>query len=226
MTALHALEHHEVAPGENPTGEDLLDRALAPARIWIPARPCLVLGHSQVLEKEIQAGNALADAIPVYRRKGGGGAVLLNPGCLCLGLRFAKSKSMGIHDFFSAGSGVIARAVKSALDVDLSPRGISDLACGDRKVVGCSLYMPRDFALYLASILVEADHAGMDRYLAHPSREPEYRAGRNHKEFASGLNDLAGKKPKVHSLISSLELEIKALSGMLDGIHGRGGAAV
>jgi lipoate-protein ligase A len=76
-------------------------------------------------------------------------------------------------------------------------RGISDLAhagpSGLRKVAGCSLYMPRDFALYLASIMVRPDYGEIEAYLSHPSREPDYRGGRRHSDFIVGLEELASR---------------------------------
>jgi lipoate-protein ligase A len=217
MTALRALEHHELPHGQSSTGEDLLDRGLPPSRIWVPEKTCLVVGHSQDLGKELRVDNVEADGVTVYRRRSGGGAVLLSPSCLCVALRFRKTPSLGNHDCFAMGSGIIARAVKKTLGLDLEQRGISDLACRDKKVVGCSLYMPRDFALYLASILIEADYSGMDRYLAHPSKEPEYRARRGHRDFLAGLAELAGKKIRAGDLIPALQVEIDSLSEALDG---------
>lgn len=175
----------------------------------MPEGEALVLGHSQEPEKEIQAEAVMRDGIPLYRRMGGGGAVLLSPSCVCVGLRFAKRKGRTIHDYFESGSGLIKRAVAAALRIDLETRGISDLAhagpAGLRKVVGCSLYMPRDFALYLASIMVDPDIARIDRYLAHPSREPDYRSGRNHGEFIVGLRELSGREMKSPDLVPHLE---------------------
>ena len=76
---------------------------------------------------------------------------------------------------------------------------------GGRKVVGCSLYMPRDFALYLASILVRPDLGDLETYLAHPSREPDYRAGRPHGDFVAGLGALADRAFNSRDLLASLE---------------------
>jgi lipoate-protein ligase A len=216
LPPLRALNHDEIAPGDNPTGEDLLDRARSPIRIWVPKDKILVLGHSQTPEIELVPENVISDGIPLFRRISGGGAVLLTPGCLCVALRFKRPPSLSIHECFKLGSGVIIRGVKTALGLDLVSEGISDLACGDKKVVGCSLYMPRDFALYLASILVEPDYAGMDRYLAHPSKEPEYRAGRTHNAFVAGLAELAGKTVHRGGLIAALETEAGSILRLLD----------
>ena len=69
----------------------------------------------------------------------------------------------------------------------LVTRGVSDLCLGDRKVVGSSLRLWRDRALFQASVLVAADVSLFERYLRMPSLAPAYRAGRRHAEFVTTL---------------------------------------
>lgn len=185
------------SPVPYPTGEDVLD---APEdgfaqRVWIPQTPVLVLGNSQSPDIELNIANVLRDGIPVYQRKGGGGAVLLAPGCVCLAVRFPKRSDWGIHDYFAAGNGMLAHAVAECAGLRAVSRGISDLAVstgnGERKISGSSLYMPRHGVLYLASLLVSARVDAWDRYLKHPSREPDYRAGRGHHAFVVNVADAA-----------------------------------
>lgn len=212
-----ALRHHEISPALNPTGEDLLDRTVRPFKIWVPAEKCIVVGNSQAPEKEVVSERVAADRLPVFKRMGGGGAVLLSPGCLCVALRFAKKKSATIQDYFGLGSDLIRRAVALATGLDLEARGISDLAIWGRKVVGCSLYMPREFVLYLASVLVNPDMAEIDRYLAHPSQEPDYRAGRTHRDFLVGLKEMTGEDLAPETLAHYVEAEIsRTLTNELD----------
>ncbi|MEO6096978.1 MAG: hypothetical protein ABIW76_15385, partial [Fibrobacteria bacterium] len=166
------------------------------------------------------------DDIPIHKRMSGGGAVLLSPGCLCLALRFAKLKEITIQGYFAKASALISEIVKAKLGLDLRLRGTSDLACGipasrnselgnriaesesqvdgmaERKVAGCALYMPRDYVLYLASILVDPDIAAIEKYLAHPSKEPEYRSGRKHADFLAGLGPLSGKALRPQEMLS------------------------
>jgi lipoate-protein ligase A len=101
--------------------------------------------------------------------------------------------------------------------LELVERGISDLAhegpAGLRKVMGCSLYMPRDFALYLASLLVRPDYGEIARYLAHPSREPDYRAGRGHEDFLVGLDALVGRP------LEAAEVSERLRSGLDDAMR-------
>jgi lipoate---protein ligase len=210
---MQALTWQDIPPEENPTGEELLDRARLPFKFWVPKHKALVLGHSQDAEKEIDVPAAERDGIPIHRRMGGGGTVLLSPGCFCVGLRFARQKGRTLHDYFAAGSGLIQRAVHEALGVVLAPHGLSDLAYARSdgkvlKVAGCSLYMPRDHALYLASVLVNPDFAEIATYLPHPSKEPDYRGGRAHGDFLVGLRELARRPLASGDLIPFLEAEL------------------
>jgi lipoate-protein ligase A len=174
-----------------------------PVRVWIPAEPpfaspLLVLGNSQTPEIELDLEAVAADGVPVYQRKGGGGAVFLTPGCVCVALRFRKHREWAIADYFAAGNGLLRASLAGAYGLHLEQRGISDLAYveerhgrwEERKVAGSSLYMPRECALYLASILIDARLEALDRYLRHPSREPDYRDRRAHADFVVNLSTL------------------------------------
>jgi lipoate-protein ligase A len=185
-----------------PTGEDVVEAGTDPVRAWIPDSPLLVLGNSQTPEIELDLEAARADGIPMYQRKGGGGAVYLTDGCVCLALRFRRNPEWAIRDYFEAGNGVLASAFGEAFGIPLAQRGISDLAYveerhgrwEERKVAGSSLYMPRDSAVYLASVLVDADLGALDRYLRHPSREPDYRDKRSHADFVVNLAGIPGPR--------------------------------
>jgi lipoate---protein ligase len=223
--SIKPLRHTDVDPAVNPTGEQLLDRAWPPFRVWVPTAQAIVLGNSQDPEMELQMDAVRRDGIPVHKRMSGGGTVLLSPGCLCLGLRFAKRKELGIHDYFAKASNLICAIVKQHLNLELRLRGTSDLACKaspglssafgngivaahppdeglrERKVAGCAMYMPRDYVLYLVSILVNPDFTAIEKYLSHPSKEPEYRLGRTHRDFLTGLGPLSAKTRGGHPLL-------------------------
>ncbi len=183
-------QSHHIHP--YPTGEDILDPLEPPFRVWIPEQPVLVLGYSQEPEQELNLAAVESANIPVYKRKGGGGAVFLSPNIVCVALRMQRRPGFGLQDYFSTANGFIQSAFKNALNIDLIPRGISDLALGDRKILGSSLYLPRDCAVYLASILVDVPLSLLDQYLLHPTREPDYRLGRTHANFIQNLSDIPG----------------------------------
>ena len=195
--SIHPLRYADSVASGEVTGERLLDRSLRPWDAWIPPRPIVVLGNSQTPERELKVEAVIRDGIAVHKRIGGGGAVLLSPGCVCVALRIRKRKDLSIKDYFALGSSVIIETARNRLGIDLFLRGISDLACatpaGDKKVAGSSLYLPRDFGLYLVSILVAPDLGPIGEYLLHPSQEPDYRAGRTHRDFLAGLSEAAGR---------------------------------
>jgi lipoate---protein ligase len=203
------LKYEDLDPQKNPSGEVLLSRQEPPYRVWIPSQRFLILGASQDPVKELRLNNVIRDSIPIYKRRSGGGAVLLSSGCLCLGLRFSKRKEFSIQDYFRLGSDLIRKVSSQTYGIDLESRGISDLVAGDRKVAGCAMYMPRDFVLYLVSLLIDPDFEEIEKYLAYPSKEPDYRSGRSHSDFLSGLAKLSTKKVSSTQVLDHFETEIQ-----------------
>jgi hypothetical protein len=74
--------------------------------------------------------------------------------------------------------------------------------------------MPRDFVLYLVSILVDADISDIGKYLAYPSKEPEYRAGRKHEDFLAGLASLSTTPVRPSEFAGWLEEKIPGAPGL------------
>ncbi len=209
--------HYTDAQGDlEVTGETLLNHENLPYKIWIPQKKVIVLGNSQVAETEINVEACLSDNIPIYKRHGGGGAVLLSPACICVALRFKKDKAWHIPDYFKTGSGIIREALQKNLKIEAEASGISDLSFRGKKILGCSLYMPKGFALYLASVLVRDNISEIEKYLGHPSREPEYRGQRGHREFLTCVDALSGSTVDTAALEDWIKAEIKLQEECLD----------
>jgi lipoate---protein ligase len=75
--------------------------------------------------------------------------------------------------------------------------GVSDLAVptgkagdGERKIGGSCIYRTRGLLYYSTTLLVDPDLDLVDRYLPHPPREPDYRAGRDHRRFMTSLREM------------------------------------
>ena len=170
-------------------GELVRDLERPAHRVWIPEESAAVLGNSQKPEVELNLENAIADSLPVYKRSGGGGCVLLSPKGFCYALRFQKKPELHIQDYFGLGTGALQNLLQMQWGLESRQRGISDLCIGPKKILGCSLYMPRDCVVYYASVLFEPDMENIAKYLAHPSKEPDYRKGRNHSDFLTFLKD-------------------------------------
>ena len=194
-----------------------MERDLPPFRVWVPDKTIAVLGYSQNPQQELIPVEVEKAEIPVYQRRGGGGAVLLSSGCICLALRLKRRKESGIADYFASVNGFIRDVLREEMGIDAVPAGISDLCVGDRKISGSSLYLSRDYALYLGSLLVSAPMAMMDCFLAFPTRVPDYRRNRSHKDFLcniAGLPGLAAVTPDF--LKKLLEKRLHPAGGSLD----------
>lgn len=179
--------------------DKILELAAEPVALWVwePATPAVVLGSSNEAEREANVEACTLGQVPVLRRYGGGGTVLLHPGCVVVSLGIWVRQYFQNKFYFERVNAAVMAALAGAWPVfgsgggleGLRQRGLSDLTFGDRKVAGTSLFRSRNYLLYQGSLLVTPDLEQIDRLLRHPSREPDYRAGRGHRSFIAGLAD-------------------------------------
>lgn len=165
---------------------------------WVPESTIVVLGSSNKPEDELFEEHCREDKVMVLKRSGGGGAVVLHPGCVVVSVGAWVEDYFKNPYFFSLLNGALCDLLVEKWPAlsGVAERGISDLALGEFKVAGTSLFRSRHYLLFQASLLVEARIPLLNRYLKHPTREPDYRQGRPHGEFVMGLADLeAGLTP-------------------------------
>lgn len=156
-------------------------------RISVPRETTVVLGRGSAAEAEIDTAACAADGVDVTRRRGGGCAVVLDPGNLVVS---AALPVPGIGDspaYFARFSAWLGAALGRLGAPGVRQRGISDLALDERKVGGSCIYRSKGLLYYSTTLLVAPDLDRMERYLRHPPREPEYRRGRRHRDFVSTL---------------------------------------
>jgi lipoate-protein ligase A len=166
------------------------------------------MGAGCKTDTDVFAEQAESDQVPVLRRRGGGGTVVLSPGQVVLALVTEVSSPFQNVSYFRAINHWFRLALQ-ALDVTgVENRGISDLALANRKILGTSLYRRRKILFYQASLLVDNDLSLFDRYLRFPSRVPDYREGRGHLDFCTNLR-LAGYTLSVGDVVESLESVVR-----------------
>ncbi|MFZ5818074.1 MAG: lipoate--protein ligase family protein [Bacillota bacterium] len=175
--------------------------------LWEPERVECVLGAGTP-ETDVDLALCAASDVPVFRRKGGGGAVVLSPGCLIITACYDGRRRQFATQWIEPIASAIARAVESLGLPDVRVRGLGDVALGERKILGSSLYANREVALYQGSLLVDSDLELIPLYLPHPSKEPDYRRGRSHLEFVTSLAR-AGYTGGMGPLREALERELK-----------------
>ena len=158
------------------------------AHIYPFGFPAVVAGRGSVIENEIYLDNVHTDRIPIYRRKGGGCSVFLDPGNVIVSIAFPAKGFGGIQALFNLSSDWMIQKFERSGLTGIYQDGISDIVKENRKIGGSCFYRAKGIAYYSAAILVTPDLGAMDRYLAHPPREPVYRGNRSHKAFVSGLD--------------------------------------
>jgi lipoate-protein ligase A len=172
--------------------------------IYETSRIEIVLGRAAKAEQDLHLERCQDDGVPIHRRAGGGGTVVLSPGVIILSV---GGKSRVPYQLREHMRGVNERIIEvlGGLGVrGLSHEGISDIALHGRKILGSSLYRSRDLVLYQGSLLLHPDLSLMDRYLRQPDRQPAYRRGRPHGQFVTSLR-LAGYSLTTSELVNSLK---------------------
>jgi lipoate---protein ligase len=157
------------------------------SRIYEPGALCAVLGAAGKPEQDLLLENLEADGIPWMHRRGGGGTVVLGPGQVVLAVVAEVASPFRNKEYAAQINSWIVEALRSLSVTGVRPAGISDLAIGEKKIVGTSIYRTRLVLFYQASLLVNNDISIFTRYLAMPSKVPDYRRGRTHEEFCTTL---------------------------------------
>lgn len=176
--------------------------------LWQPLGVTAALGISQKPELELDCAALRRDGVGLLRRQSGGGAVLLYPGVLCweawVGLetlaRLSVNSGSGIHEAYAVLTLPVRRGL-SSLGVEVFAAGVSDLSYRTdpggaiRKVAGTAQFRKRDRVLVHGALLVTAEVAVLSRYLAFPSVQPDYRGGRQHRDFCLTVGEILGVSP-------------------------------
>jgi len=169
--------------------------------VWQPAETLIVLGQSNTPERSLITENVLSDGIPVTRRPTGGEAVILTPQMAVITVAREFTEMARSKDFFMEVNGMILDILSDLGVRDYGTRGISDITIGHRKILGSSMHRRDNRLVYHSVLNISEDPSIFERYLRHPSREPDYRLSRPHGEFVTSLtkegynisyNDIAG----------------------------------
>jgi lipoate-protein ligase A len=156
-------------------------------RVYPVPRTAVVLGRGSRVERECHLAACRADGVPVLRRRGGGCAVVLDPGNVVVAAVTVAAGLGRVRRLFDRFSRWVIDGLTCLGVSGIERRDVCDLCLGNRKVGGAALYRAKDLVFYSTTLLVDPDVRLMSRYLPHPPREPAYRAGRPHEAFVIGL---------------------------------------
>ena len=162
---------------------------------WVPVSRVVILGSGNKSGREVNTEFCQREGIPIFKRSGGGGTVVLYPGCVIIGIGTWVRNPFGNDGYFRILNESIISSLVECMgeDIGFGLNGISDITVGEKKVAGTSMFRCKNYLLYQASLIVDVDYALLESTLQYPSREPSYRAGRSHSEFVTGI----GKYKKI-----------------------------
>jgi lipoate-protein ligase A len=150
----------------------------------------VVIGKGSAPALEVYLNNAEQDHIPILRRATGGCAVVLSPEEMVVASFTVRTEDqLPSKEYFRLFLRIIIHALEAQGIQELSHKGISDIALGDRKVAGTAIYRNRQLVFFHAVINTGGSTDPMQRYLKHPQRTPDYRAERPHRKFVTSLRE-------------------------------------
>ncbi|MBP7612592.1 MAG: hypothetical protein KA753_05490 [Paludibacter sp.] len=167
----------------------LLEKEANQYSIWIPDKVYIVLGASNNAPNALMTENVTADGVLVLKRPTGGQAVVLSPQTIVLAATVTDENNLKPKELFNKINGLIIKSIEADGVTGLTLRGISDIAIGGKKILGSSMYRRKNTLFYHAVLNFAVPASFIERYLQHPSKEPDYRAGRSHSEFVTSLHE-------------------------------------
>lgn len=166
--------------------------------LWIPDKSYIVLGASNNAKDAVVQETTLQDNISVLKRRTGGQTVMLTPNNLIISAVITDEQIMKPKDVFNRFNDLIIAAIAKNHTVKFSTRGISDIAMGEKKILGSSMYRGKGKLFYHAVLNFGEPSTTFQKYLTHPSNEPDYRKGRMHHEFVTSLQETGYSESIFH----------------------------
>jgi len=159
-------------------------------RVWEASRHFIVVGYGNKISSEVNLEACAAARVPVFRRCTGGGTVLQGPGCFNYALVLRLDEAGPLAGITETNRFVMERnrkALQPYLSEEIAVCGCTDLATANVKFCGNAQRRRRHFLLFHGSLLLNLDFELMARLLPMPSRQPDYRQNRSHRDFLRNI---------------------------------------
>ncbi len=164
-------------------------------RLWENPELAVIAGRGSRIGDEVNESACRARGVEIFRRSSGGTSVVIGPGCLLYSLVLDYRIRPEMKELKMAHEvvlGLIADAILASGGVTVRFEGVCDLILDGRKVSGNAVRCRRNCMLYHGTVLYDFPLALIHECLGTPVRQPDYRAGRSHKEFVTNLPVDAG----------------------------------
>ena len=180
--------------------------------VWQPQIDYLVLGQSNKPESSLILSEVEKDNIFFVKRPSGGETVLLSEKMLVISLSFYEDRLLNPKTYFKKINESIIEGLKNAGVENVIQRGISDLAIGEKKILGSSIFRKPKRVFYHAVLNVAENVNRISKYIAMPGKEPDYRKGRSHRDFVTSLRE-QGFALDFTVLSSKISEELRKING-------------
>ena len=154
-----------------------------------PKEISVVLGYGGSFDKEVYINRCRKDGVNIYRRLGGGGAVVLNKGIIVLEAVLEENKRRDFTYYYRMFFDIVSNCLHQIGLKNMEFKGISDFCVRDRKIAGTCMRRSRGFVLFQMSFMMSSQIRWIERYLKLPPRMPDYRQGRQHRDFVTDLQN-------------------------------------
>ncbi|MCE5314466.1 MAG: lipoate--protein ligase family protein [Armatimonadota bacterium] len=178
-------------------------------RLWWGSNATAVLGCGDKPEVALDLDECVRRGIGWVKRVTGGGTVLQTPGVFNYSYTAPDGGRMDMQRTFQQGAELIVNAL-ARFGLSAQQRGISDVTVGNLKISGNAQARKWHSVLLHGTLLADIDRKLMEAVLKHPSKEPDYRNGRAHKDFIVTLNDLGvtANQVEIENVFASTAIEV------------------
>lgn len=182
-----------------------------------PDRPYVSIGYHQEAARELDLDVCRREAVPVIRRKVGGGAVLLDSDQLFFHLIVPAQRlaALGLPLWIAQRySRLVAPAIAAyrRLGVAAEFRPASDIRAGGKKIGGTGAGDVGDAFVFVGSMMLRFDHALMSRLLRLADERMREDVRRSITERVTSLDALLPVRPSMdtvrEALIAGFEAEL------------------
>jgi lipoate-protein ligase A len=159
-------------------------------RFWESPRHFVALGYTDAASREADLETCRVLNIPVLRRCSGGGTVLQGPGCLNYALVMPIVQTGPTSNLSETNGFIMQRqrdVLSELLGTPVTSEGFTDLAIGGLKFSGNAQRRRRRTLLFHGTFLLDFDLSLIERVLNMPSKQPQYRNTRSHRDFVTNI---------------------------------------
>ena len=185
-------------------------------RFWESDQYFVVAGYSNKISREVNLNSGAGANIQVLRRISGGGTILQGPGCLNYALILNHETNRELKDIVKTTCFIMNQhkiVFEKLLSQKVEVKGTSDLVMNNLKFSGNAQRRKKRFTLFHGTFLIGMDLKKIEKHLLLPSREPDYRKKRAHKDFLTNLNLPSEKIKKTLTVLWKAQEKISDFPG-------------